>query len=126
MEKNSLSGQVLRKLIADFGVTDRLFCDGSKDHTAKGTDFIKEVQKNGIDLHVTKPGRHNQSKVEGVIREMCKKWFGVMLRKKVLHILWYYGIKWVAEIMQQSAGSAGSLHYLASLEDVIGETPDIS
>ena len=44
---------------------------------------MKEFRKHGIDLHVTEPDRHNQSKVEGVIREMRKKLFCVILRKKV-------------------------------------------
>ena len=49
-----------------------------------------------------------------------------MLRKKVPHILWGYGLKWVAEIMQRTAGSADYLHYRTSLEEVTGENPDIS
>ena len=86
---------------------DRLVCNESKEHTLKGTDFMKEFCKNGIDLHVTDPDCHNQSKVEGMIREMRKKCFCVMIRKKVPHRLWDYGLKWVAEIMQSTAGSAG-------------------
>ena len=54
MEKKSLAGQGLREFISDFGVMDRLVCDGSKDQTSKGTDFMKEVGNHGIDLHVTK------------------------------------------------------------------------
>ena len=72
---------------------DRLVCDRYKEQTSKGTDFMKEVQKHRIDLQATDPDRHNQSKVEGVIREMCKKWFIIMLRKKVPHRLWDYGLK---------------------------------
>ena len=106
----------MREFITDFGVMDCLVCDGSKEQTSKGTDFIREVRKYGMGLHVTRPYRHNQSKVEGVIIEMRKKWFRFMLRKKVPHILWDYGLKWVAEIMQRTVGSAGSLHYSTSLE----------
>ena len=49
-----------------------------------------------------------------------------MLREKVTHILWDYGLKWVAYIMHTTAGSVVSLHYHASLEEVTGETHDIS
>ena len=87
---------------------------------------MKEVQKHRIDLQATDPDCHNQSKVEGVIREMCKKWFRVMIIKKVPHILRDYEIKWVAEIMQSTSGSEDSLHYCTSLEYFTGETPDIS
>ena len=52
---------------------DRLFCDIFKEQTLKGADFMKEFHKHGIDLHVTKPDHHNQSKGEVVIREICKK-----------------------------------------------------
>ena len=61
-----------------------------------------------------------------MIREMRIKWFRVMLRKKVPHRLWDYGLKWVAEIMQRTAGSEGSLHYCTSLEEATSETPEIS
>ena len=91
--KNSAAGQVLRYFISDFWVIDRLVCDGSKYTTSKGTFFLKEVQKHGIDLHITKPDCHNQSRVKGVIREMCKKWFRFMIRKKFPHRLWDYGLK---------------------------------
>ena len=126
MEKNILAGQGPMEFIVNFGVMDRLVCNGSKVQTSKGTDFMKEIRKHGIDLHVTNPDYHNQSNVEGVIREMRNKWFHRMLIKKVPHRLWYYGLKWVAYIMQRTAGLAGSLHYRNSLEDVTGETPDIS
>ena len=87
MDKKSLAGQGLRDFIDDFEVMDRLVCNGSNEKTSKGTDFMKEVQKHGIDLHVTDPDRHNQSKFEGLIREIRKKWFFVMLRNKVPHRL---------------------------------------
>ena len=60
------------------------------------------------------------------MREMRKKWFIVMLRNKASHRLWDYGLKWVAEIMQRTAGSEGSLHYCTSLEEATSETPEIS
>ena len=104
---------------------ERLVCDGSKEQILKGTDFMKEVQRHGIDLHVTDLDRHNQSKVEGKIREMGKKWLRVMLGKKVPHRLWDYGLKWVAEIMQRTSSSMSYLHYHTYLEEVTSETPDI-
>ena len=105
---------------------DRLVCDESKEKTSKGADFMKKVRNQWIGLHITKPYCHNQSKVEGVISEMRKKWFIVMLRKKFPHRLWDYGIKWVTDIMQRNAGSAAYLHCRTSLEEVTGETPEIS
>ena len=67
MENKSLAGQGLREFIAGFGVMNRQVCDVSKDQTSKGEDFMKEVRKHRIDLHVTNPDRQNQSKAEGVM-----------------------------------------------------------
>ena len=37
-----------------------------------------------------------------------------------------YGLRWVVEIMQRTASSAGNLHDRTGLEKVTGETPEIS
>ena len=116
MDKKSLAGQGLREFIGHFGVMGRLVCNRYKEQTSKGTYFMIEIQKHGINLHFTKPDHHNQSNVECVIIEIHNKWFWVMLRKKVPQRLWGYGLKWVEEIMQRTAVSAGSLHYRTSLE----------
>ena len=57
---------------------------------------------------------------------MRKNQFCVMIRKKVPRILWDYGINWVEDIMKRTSGLEGSLNYRTSLEEVTGETPDIS
>ena len=36
----------------------------------KQTEFTATVRKHGIAIHLTEPNWHNQSKVEGVIREL--------------------------------------------------------
>ena len=64
MEKKSLARQVLREFIGNSGVMDRLFCGGSNKKTSMGTDFMKQARKHGIDLHVTNPDHHNQSRCD--------------------------------------------------------------
>ena len=59
MDKKSLAGQGMTEFIGDFGVMDRLVCDGSKEQTSKGTNFMKETRKQRIDLHATNPDCHN-------------------------------------------------------------------
>ena len=49
-----------------------------------------------------------------------------MIREKFQYILLDYGLKWVTKIMHRTSGSAGPLHYHTSLEEVTGETPEIS
>ena len=87
---------------------------------------MEQVQKHHIDYHVTEPERYNQSLVEGVIRDMRKKWFRAMTKKHVPKRLWDYGLRWVVEIMQRTASDAGMLHGRTGLEKVTGETPEIS
>ena len=57
------------------------------------------------------------------IRKCC---FQVMLKKKVPKRLWDYGIKWVCEVMQCTASTSGDLSGRTTLEQLTGETPEIS
>jgi len=45
-------------------VPGRLTCDGSKEQTGKKTEFMEQVRKNDIDLHVIEPKRHNKIRVK--------------------------------------------------------------
>ena len=126
MESKSQAGEALKQFIEDFGIPDKIVCDGSGEQTGKKTEFRRLVRKHGIDLHVTEPGRHNQSKAEGTIREARKRWFRTMMIKRVPRRLWDYGFKWVCESMQRTASSSGSLAGQTPLEEFTGETPDIS
>ena len=126
MEHKSSAGQPLKQFISDFGIPDKLVCDGAAEQVGKRTEFQATVRKHAIDLHVTEPHRHNQSKVEGVVREIRKRWFRIMLKKKVPKRLWDYGIKWVCEVMQCTASTSGDLSGQTALEQLTGETPEIS
>lgn len=126
MAKKSLAGDALKQFISDYGVPDRLVVDGSKEQMKKGTTFYKQTRKHDIDLHRTEPNRHDQSKAEGVIRETWKRWFRVMARKKVPHRLWDYGSMWTCSTSQLTASDAGFLKGRTALEEITGETPDIS
>ena len=125
MEHKSSAGQVLKQFISDFGIPNKLVCDGAAEQVGKRTEFQATVRKHAIDLHVTEPHCHNQSKVEGIVREIRKHWFCIML-KKVPKRLWDYGIKWVCEVMQRTASTSGDLSGRTALEQLTGETPEIS
>ena len=49
-----------------------------------------------------------------------------MLNKKVPKWLWDYGIKWVCEVMQRTASISGDLSGRTALEQLTGETPEMS
>ena len=87
MEHKSSTGQALKQFISNFGILDKLVCDGTAEQVGKQTEFQSTVQKHAIDFHVTKPHHHNQSKVEGVVREIQERWFRIMLKKKVSKLL---------------------------------------
>ena len=83
VESKSLAGDALKEFITDYGVLDKIIMDGAGEQTGKRSTFMEQVQKYNIDYHVMEPERYNQSQVEGVIREIRKKWFRVMTKKYV-------------------------------------------
>ena len=98
----------------------------SREQTRKGIKLIKTVQHYNIDYQISEPDLHNQNPAEGVICEFCKKWFRTMIRTKCPKQLWYYGITWCSEVMSLTHSTAGSINGVIPLEQVTGETPDIS
>lgn len=126
MDTKSKAGDALRTFIQEFGVPENLTFDGSKEQTGKKTEFMKQVRKNDIDFHIIEPERHNQNPCEGVIREVRRKWFRTMIRKRVPRKLWDYGMRWVCETMQRTSTQAGGLNGCTPIEMVTGETVDIS
>ena len=126
MESKGLAGDALKQIIADFGVPDKIICDGSKEQTKRGTTFMEQVRKHHIDIHTTEPGRYNQSKVEGVIRELRKNWFHTMHRERVPKRLWDYGLKWVSEVHVRTSSDATDQKGQTPLERITGDTMDIS
>ena len=125
MESKGHAGEALKQFITDFGVPDKIICDGSKEQTKRGTTFM-EVHKHHIDVHTTEPNQYNQSKVEGVIRELRKNWFRTMHRKRVPRRLWDYGLKWASEVCVSTSSDAADLKGRTPLEQVTGDTVDIS
>ena len=126
MESKGHAGEALKQFIIDFGVPDKIICDGSKEQTKRGTTFMEQVRKHHIDVHTTEPNQHNQSKVEGVIRELRKNWFRTMHRKRVPRRLWDYGLKWASEVRVKTSSDAADLKGRTPLERVTGDTVDIS
>ena len=87
---------------------------------------MEQVRKHHIDYHLMEPEQYNQSCVEGVIREIRKKWFRVMTKKHVPKRLWDYRLRWVVEIMQRMVSDTGKLLGRTGLEKVTGETLEVS
>ena len=126
MESKSMAGKALRQFIRDIGVPEQLTSDGATEQTGPGTEFIKNVRKFEINHHVTEPYRPQQDRAESVVREVKRRWFRQMVRKRVPRRLWDYGIVWVCEVMSMTANSSFALQGCTPLEQLTGETPDIS
>ena len=82
MERKANAGLALRQFIRDYGVPEQLTSDGAAEQTGAKTEFIKNVRKYGIDHHVSEPHRPQQNRAESVIREVKRRWYRQMTRRK--------------------------------------------
>lgn len=69
---------------------------------------------------------HNQSPAEGVASEFHPKWYRVMIKKRVPHKFWDSGMCWVCEVMQRTYLCNQRIDGGVPLQNLTGETPDIS
>ena len=95
-----MAADALKKFITYFGVPDKIVMDGAAEQMGRKTTFIQQVRNYHIDFHSTELEQYNQSRVEGVIRDLRKKWFRVMIKRSVPKRLWDYCLRCVVEIIQ--------------------------
>ena len=75
-DSKKFCGKALQTFCKEFGAPEKLTFDGAKEQIKSGTDFMKAIREYEILPHVIEPDRHNQNKVEGVIREIQKMVLG--------------------------------------------------
>ena len=126
MERKSMAGQALRQFICDFGVPEQLTSDGASEQTGPKSEFMQNVRKYEVEHHVSEPHRPQQNRAESLIREVKRRWFWQMTNKPVPKRLWDYGTVWICEVMSLTANSNFALEGQTPLEQLTGETPDIS
>jgi hypothetical protein len=127
MNSKKKAGDALQLFCQEFGVPERLTFDGSKEQKEPGTEFMKQIRCHNIDYHISEPDLHNQNPVEGVIRELRRKWYRIMIKNQVPQQLWDYGLCWVSETSSLTYSSTGrGLDSSIPLSKVTGETCDIS
>ena len=102
MDSKGKAGEALRIFCQEFGVPDKLNFDGSQEQNGKRTEFMHQIRKNDIDYHVIEPERYNENPTEGVIREVWRKWYHMMIWDRVQKKFWDYGMQWVCEVMQRT------------------------
>ena len=125
MDKKSEAGNALKLFCREFGVPESLTFDGSKEQNGKNTLFMQQIRKNNIAHHTIEPEMHNQNPAEGVIRELRRKLYRVMVRKCVPKVVWDYGMQWCSRIMSMTYTAAGNLNDIP-LSQVTGDSVDIS
>ena len=126
MDTKRKAGDALRTFCREFGVPSKLIVDGSREQTGKNTEFMRQVRIHDIDLKIAEPGIHTQSPAEGVIREVRRRWYRTMFKKRVPKIFWDYGMRWVCETMQRTYTRGHRINGCVPLQAVTGETVDIS
>ena len=93
-------GDALTEFTQEFGIPEQLTMDGAPEMVGRNTDFMKKVLKYKINYHITEPNRHRENRAESIIRKLKKKWYRVMVQKRVPKRLWDCGLQWVGEVMQ--------------------------
>ena len=126
MERKSMAGQSLWQFIRDFGVPEQLTSDGASKQTGSKTEFMQNVRKYEIQHHVSEPHRPQQNRAESVIREVKRRWFRQMTKRRVPKQFWDYGIIWVCEVMSLTANLSFALEGRTPVEQLTGKTPDVS
>jgi hypothetical protein len=79
-----------------------------------------------IKYHVSGPRRPNENPAEQGIHELKKRWYRIMLKKRVPPRLWDYGFAWVCETDNICANLSRYADGRTPLKIITGETPDIS
>jgi hypothetical protein len=98
MERKSMAGLASRQFIRDYGVPEQSTSDGAVEQTGPKTEFMSNVRKHHIEHHISEPHRPQQNRAESVIREVKKRWFRQMTKRKVPKRLWDYGIVWCVKL----------------------------
>ena len=119
-------GDTLTQFISDYGVPERLTFDGASVQTGPKTRFMDAIRRYEVRYHVSGPRRPNENPAEQGIHELKKRWYRLMLKKKVPTRLWDYGFAWVCETDNICANMSRYAEGRTPLEIITGDTPDIS
>ena len=64
--------------------------------------------------------------MEGVIREIRRRWYRLILSRNIPKRLWDYGLTWVYELMQRTVNIRFDNFNKTIFSIVVGDTPNIS
>ena len=87
---------------------------------------MKKIRKYDIYYHISEHDRPNQNPDEGVIRELRRKWFLMMVQKRAPRRPWDYGYRHACKVMQYTASHSGRLNGRTPVEFVTVDIPNIA
>lgn len=119
-------GFTARDFIHDFGAPEHLTSDGAMAQTGPNTLFTKTIRRAEIHHRVSAPRRPNENPAEGSIRELKKRLYRIMMKRKIPARLWCFCLSWVAETGNVTVSSSRYADGRTPLEIITGETPDIT
>ena len=90
-------GHSLLNFAHDYGAPDELIFDGAQAQVGPNTLFMKTLRKLLIKYHVSSLRQPNENPSEGGIYELKKRWYRIMVKKKVPRRLWDFRLVWVFE-----------------------------
>ena len=122
----SQAHEPLNAFVRDYGAMDLLISDGANEQVGRHTQFQATLRKYNITHKASERERPNQNPAEGVIREIRRRWYRLIYKTNCPSRLWNYGIPYVCAIMSRTASFSGQLKGRTPLENLMGETPDIS
>jgi hypothetical protein len=123
MERKSQAGEALHSMVDEVGIPDKIVFDGSKEQTARNSEFMRGVRKHRIMTWRTEPYSPWQNRAEDQIREVRRRWRLLRQRRSIPTRLWDYAMVHISKLMNMTArGQNGRTGH----EEITGETPDIS
>ena len=56
---------------------------------------MKQVRQHNTNYHISAADLHNQKPVEGVIQDLRRKWYIIIINNRVPLKLWDYVLRWI-------------------------------
>ena len=87
---------------------------------------MKTFKKYVTQYHISSPNRPNENPIEVSIRELKKRCYRIIYKKKFPEYLWDYGMVWISEIRNLSILISSYASGRRPLKFITRETFDIS
>ena len=126
MTPKAQAGEALGEFINNFGIPREIVMDGARDQSGNKSAMMQRIKKYDIKAKVCEPERHYQNRSESAVRELKSKWYRIIVKNKVPKGLWYYSFCWSTDIINRTANTVKALHGQTPMEQVSGDTPEIS